>query len=66
MARAIIDLIKDERDNGQVLKVTYEEGVEYVNFADVSDFPIVLSNLVKGGNPSIAPNEMKHYVIIFI
>ena len=40
MARAIIDLIKDERDNGQVLKVTYEEGVEYVNFADVSDFSI--------------------------
>ena len=32
-----MDLIKDESDVGQVVKVTYEDGVEFLNYNDVSD-----------------------------
>lgn len=31
-----MDLIKDETDVGQVVKVTYEDGVEFLNYNDVS------------------------------
>ena len=31
-----MDLIKDESDVGQVVKVTYEDGVEFLNYNDVS------------------------------
>ena len=30
-----MDLIKDESDVGQVVKVTYEDGVEFLNYNDV-------------------------------
>lgn len=35
VAECIVDLIKDESDMGQVIKVTYEEGVEYLNYNDI-------------------------------
>ena len=31
-----MDLIKDESDVGQVVKVTYEDDVEFLNYNDVS------------------------------
>ena len=31
-----MDLIKDETDVGQVVRVTYDEGVEFLNYNDVS------------------------------
>ena len=43
VAQCIVDLIKDEStEAGQVVKVTYEDGVEYLNFNDVRR----MSNLV--------------------
>ena len=36
VAKCIMDLITDESDTGQMVKVTYENGVEYVNYHDVS------------------------------
>ena len=36
VAHCVMDLIKDETDVGQVVKVTYEDGVEYLNYNDVS------------------------------
>ena len=36
VAQCIVDLIKDETDVGQVLRVTYDEGVEFLNYNDVS------------------------------
>lgn len=35
VAHCVMDLIKDETDAGQVVKVTYEDGVEYLNYNDV-------------------------------
>ncbi|PFX27962.1 15-hydroxyprostaglandin dehydrogenase [NAD(+)] [Stylophora pistillata] len=36
VAQCIVDLIKDEStEAGQVVKVTYEDGVEYLNFNDI-------------------------------
>ena len=36
VAECVVDLIKDEStEAGQVVKVTYEDGVEYLNFNDV-------------------------------
>ena len=37
VAECVVDLIKDESGMGQVVKVTYEEGVEYLNYNDVSN-----------------------------
>ena len=36
VAQCIVDLIKDETDVGQVVRVTYDEGVEFLNYNDVS------------------------------
>lgn len=36
VAKCFIDLIKDDNDNGQIMKVTYENGAEYVDYHDVS------------------------------
>ncbi|XP_048576741.1 15-hydroxyprostaglandin dehydrogenase [NAD(+)] isoform X2 [Nematostella vectensis] len=35
VAKAVISLIKDDTDNGQVVKVTYEHGPEYIDYQDV-------------------------------
>ncbi|KXJ18506.1 15-hydroxyprostaglandin dehydrogenase [NAD(+)] isoform X2 [Exaiptasia diaphana] len=34
VAKCFMDLIKDDNDNGQVLKVTYENGAEYIDYHD--------------------------------
>ena len=36
VAQCIVDLIKDETDVGQVVRVTHDEGVEFLNYNDVS------------------------------
>ncbi|KAK3747041.1 hypothetical protein QZH41_017808 [Actinostola sp. cb2023] len=36
VAKCFIDLITDDNDNGQIMKVTYENGAEYVDYHDVS------------------------------
>jgi len=36
VAQCVLDLIRDESDVGQVVKVTYEDGVEFLNYNDVS------------------------------
>ena len=36
VAQCIVDLIKDETDVGQVIRVTHDEGVEFLNYNDVS------------------------------
>ena len=36
VAQCIVDLIEDESEKGAVVKVTQEDGVEYLNFNDVS------------------------------
>lgn len=35
VAQCVVDLIKDESDVGQVVKVTYEDGVEFLNYNDI-------------------------------
>jgi len=35
VAQCIVDLIGDETDVGQVVKVTYEDGVEFLNYNDI-------------------------------
>ncbi|XP_073233538.1 15-hydroxyprostaglandin dehydrogenase [NAD(+)]-like [Porites lutea] len=35
VAQCIVDLIKDETDVGQVVRVTYDEGVEFLNYNDI-------------------------------
>ncbi|KAL9975504.1 hypothetical protein ACROYT_G012669 [Oculina patagonica] len=35
VAQCVVDLIKDESNVGQVVKVTYEDGVEFLNFSDI-------------------------------
>lgn len=35
VAQCIVNLIEDESDNGEVVKVTYEHGVEYLSYNDI-------------------------------
>ena len=46
-----MDLIKDESDVGQVVKVTYEDGVEFLNYNDVSkrvDESVLTLKMIRG------------------
>ena len=36
VAQCILNLIKDESDVGQVVRVTYDDGVEFLEYNDVS------------------------------
>ena len=47
-----MDLIKDESDVGQVVKVTYEDGVEFLNYNDVSR-RVNVSDLTKKMLPAL-------------
>ena len=59
----MVDLIEDESEKGAVVKVTLEDGVEYLNYNDVSICTIV--NVLNRPRRNILPRILSSGYVKF-